>query len=147
MTNRKVICAGCSELYSAEKTHFYRKKRCCGLESCVENIDNKIKHNNYLKQRRKYANGTHRRGVEPLLRSLILNRDENRCRSCYSALDELQVHHIIPVSKGGDDSITNLITLCKICHTVVHQEGDENYVQEFKIYTQNYEKEISRSIF
>jgi 5-methylcytosine-specific restriction endonuclease McrA len=147
MGNRKVICAGCSELYSTEKTHFYRKKRCCGLESCVENIDNKIKHNNYLKQRRKYANGTHRRGVEPLLRSLILNRDENRCRSCYSALDELQVHHIIPVSKGGDDSITNLITLCKICHTVVHQEGDENYVQEFKIYTQNYEKEISRSIF
>ena len=141
---RKVICAGCSELYSAEKTHFYRKKRCCGLESCVESIDKKIKHNNYMKQRRKYDNGTHRRGVEPMLRSLILNRDNHMCRVCDSSCTNLQVHHIVPVSKGGDDKITNLITLCNTCHTIIHQEGEENYVQEFENYTKAYEERISR---
>lgn len=32
---------------------------------------------------------------------------------------ELHVHHIIPVSRGGDSSLDNLITLCHICHSKV----------------------------
>ena len=135
MTNRKVICAGCSQIYQAEKTHFYRNKRCCGLDDCITVIDTKIKHRNYLKQRRKFANGTHRRGVRSDLKSIILERDENCCKTCSAKSDYLTVHHIVPVSDGGGDELTNLITLCTNCHVRVHQEGAENFIKLFTDYT------------
>lgn len=34
--------------------------------------------------------------------------------------EELHVHHIIPISKGGDHSFENLITLCSDCHDKLH---------------------------
>lgn len=34
----------------------------------------------------------------------------------------LNVHHIKPVSEGGDDKPENLITLCKECHKEIHRE-------------------------
>jgi len=145
MGNRKVICAGCSGIYLAERTHFYRKKRCCGLDDCYAVIDKKIKHSNYEKQRRKYSNGTHRRGVEPSLRKLIMDRDNNICVLCCEDKDRLQVHHIVPVSKSGSDHESNLITLCSQCHTIVHQKGDERYVEEFKDYTKIWERETAKS--
>lgn len=135
MTNRKVICAGCSQIYQAEKTHFYRNKRCCGLDDCFRAIDRKIKHRNYLKQRRKFANGTHRRGVRSDLKNIILERDGYSCKTCSVQSDYLTVHHIVPVSDGGGDELNNLITLCTECHVKVHQEGAEKFVKLFTDYT------------
>ena len=34
--------------------------------------------------------------------------------------EELDVHHIIPISKGGKHSFENLITLCSSCHGKLH---------------------------
>lgn len=136
MSNRKVICAGCAQTFPTQRTHFYRNKRCCGLDECVKEIDRKIKHNNYKKQRRKYENGTHRRGVEPMIRAVILKRDRNLCVSCFRLEDNLQIHHIVPVSKGGNDDLSNLVALCKSCHVKVHQVGDELYVESFGKYVQ-----------
>lgn len=39
------------------------------------------------------------------------------------------VHHIIPVSNGGKNEITNLITLCPNCHRMVHR----NLISEEKL--------------
>ena len=47
-------------------------------------------------------------------------RDGNKCRGC-SGTKELEVHHIIPLSKGGTNAKTNLITLCERCHTKRHR--------------------------
>lgn len=33
-----------------------------------------------------------------------------------------EVHHIIPVSQGGEDNPNNLITLCHSCHLKRHQQ-------------------------
>lgn len=132
MTNAKVICAGCGHKFPREATDFYRKKRCCGLGDCLEEIDRKIKHANYKKQRRKYEKGTHRRGLDPLLRTTTLNRDGNCCVTCFRSDDELQIHHIVPVSKGGKDDILNLVTLCKQCHVQVHKNGEEKYAETFQ---------------
>lgn len=51
-------------------------------------------------------------------REEILKRDKNTCQSCGQRKHRknLEVHHIIPRSKGGSDKPTNLITLCKHCH-------------------------------
>src|SRR6266498_5143220 len=47
-------------------------------------------------------------------REEILKRDNNTCQNCGKKKQRrfLEVHHIIPRSKGGKDDPTNLITLC-----------------------------------
>jgi len=36
-----------------------------------------------------------------------------------------EVHHILPLSKGGNNSETNLMSLCKSCHSrITAQSGD-----------------------
>ena len=45
----------------------------------------------------------------------VKERDGFRCIKC-GATENLEVHHIIPVSKGGSNSMRNLITLCHNCH-------------------------------
>ena len=36
-----------------------------------------------------------------------------------------EVHHILPISKGGDHRESNLMSLCQSCHTKMHHDlGD-----------------------
>ncbi|MGD1042505.1 MAG: HNH endonuclease [Sedimentisphaerales bacterium] len=49
------------------------------------------------------------------IRKDVLSRDENKCRLCNKE-DNLHVHHVKPISKGGNHTPQNLITLCKVCH-------------------------------
>jgi len=50
----------------------------------------------------------------------VQKRDKFRCRSCQSVSRVLQVHHIIPVGKGGTHHLHNLTTLCRGCHLKEH---------------------------
>src|ERR1022692_3604553 len=52
----------------------------------------------------------------------VRERDGWRCQKCGSSHD-LQVHHILPRSKLGDDVAENLITLCNTCHCRVHMHA------------------------
>jgi 5-methylcytosine-specific restriction endonuclease McrA len=54
-------------------------------------------------------------------RKLAIARDQCQCRVC-SAPWGLQFHHIIHKSKGGHDTVDNLITLCSDCHLIVHNQ-------------------------
>ena len=135
--NKKVICAGCSRTYFITKTTFYRNKRWCGDLSCKVIIDTKVKHSKYKKTQKKIENGTFRHGVNAELREYIKGRDKNTCKMCSTQYDfrTVQVHHIVPVSDGGNDDYQNLILLCNMCHVEVHQKGWEKYVDSFKKYT------------
>jgi 5-methylcytosine-specific restriction endonuclease McrA len=53
------------------------------------------------------------------LRQQVLRRDGWRCQSCGS-MSNLEVHHQQFRSRAGADSEENLITLCSMCHTVIH---------------------------
>ena len=50
------------------------------------------------------------------------------CEMCYregrmTLMDE--VHHIVPISRGGTHAKENLMSLCQSCHTRIHHEiGD-----------------------
>jgi len=55
---------------------------------------------------------------------LALYRDDFTCRLC-GAKENLHVHHIIPVSKGGGDNLGNLVTVCRECHSKV--EGTKRF--------------------
>ena len=54
--------------------------------------------------------------VSEELRHNIFERDENKCLKCGS-VEDLSIDHIIPLSKGGDNSTENLQTLCKRCNS------------------------------
>jgi len=60
------------------------------------------------------------------IRERVLLRDNERCRNCASE-EDLEVHHVVPVSRGGVHSISNLITLCKSCHIAADSGRDTPY--------------------
>jgi 5-methylcytosine-specific restriction enzyme A len=38
-----------------------------------------------------------------------------------------EVHHIVPLSRGGTNQFSNLMSLCQSCHTIIHYEiGDRS---------------------
>lgn len=56
-----------------------------------------------------------------LLRDQVLQRDNYECQENDGYCNNpLQVHHIMPLSKGGTNELTNLITLCKYHHCSKH---------------------------
>ncbi|MHC4211413.1 MAG: AAA family ATPase [Planctomycetota bacterium] len=59
------------------------------------------------------------RRVPPAMRARVLARDRHRCRCCGSP-HSLQMHHVIPWSKGGRTRMKNLISMCRTCHALVH---------------------------
>ena len=68
--------------------------------------------------------GPTRRQIPKRLRRAVLARDRkcviDSCRSSY----RLQTHHVIPRHKGGDNTTTNLATLCWYHHHIaVHRRG------------------------
>jgi 5-methylcytosine-specific restriction endonuclease McrA len=50
-------------------------------------------------------------------RSMIYKRDRNSCQYC-GATSRLTIDHVIPKSKGGDDSWENLVVACSKCNTL-----------------------------
>jgi len=50
----------------------------------------------------------------------VRHRDGFQCVDCGTKQVILDVHHIIPESKGGTDDMDNLVTLCEPCHMKRH---------------------------
>ena len=65
-------------------------------------------------------------------RDEILVRDQHICKNCGKQYEpeKLEVHHIIPRAKGGQDHNTNLITLCISCHC---QEDWYGHVHKYRL--------------
>jgi hypothetical protein len=56
-----------------------------------------------------------RRSVSDAIRAAVMVRDGARCRRCGSARN-LEIDHIVPISKGGASEEFNLQTLCRRCN-------------------------------
>jgi hypothetical protein len=61
---------------------------------------------------------TDRKTLSKKTRFEIFKRDSFTCQYCGKSAPDviLQVDHIMPVSKGGENEITNLITACYLCN-------------------------------
>ncbi len=57
----------------------------------------------------------------PELRAKVLARDGHRCQSCRGHRD-LHAHHVQPRSNHGRTELDNLVTTCKFCHGLLHQD-------------------------
>mgnify|MGYP002760246465 CR=1 FL=1 len=59
------------------------------------------------------------------LRRQVYKRDNYECQNCgirggKNGSAELHAHHIVPLSSGGNNVISNLTTLCRTCHVKIH---------------------------
>lgn len=48
-------------------------------------------------------------------------RDNHTCQDC-GATERLEIHHILPISQGGKNELTNLKTVCFSCHRKNYRE-------------------------
>lgn len=64
------------------------------------------------------------------LRKQVIKRDNYQCRSCglflIDASVKVEIHHVLPVSKGGNTTPNNLITVCYPCHKEIHATLQSN---------------------
>ena len=58
-------------------------------------------------------------GPTPETRQAVLERDGHRCRWCGKPKPD-HIHHIMYRSEGGPHTVDNLVTLCFLCHELVH---------------------------
>lgn len=77
-----------------------------------------------------------------LSRKNILRRDNHRCQYC-GASTNLTIDHVIPKSKGGEDSWENLTTACIKCN---NKKGDRT-PEEAKMHLYNAPKRPSHITF
>lgn len=54
-------------------------------------------------------------------------RDGHTCQDCGSN-ENLEIHHILPVSQGGKNVLNNLKTVCEKCHVLNYK--DVHYVKD-----------------
>ncbi len=73
----------------------------------------------------------HDRKIPDELRGEVLRRDNYSCRKCGWSNKEwdrsnpkhLELHHIRPHVKGGENKLENLMTLCTSCHDLIHKKN------------------------
>lgn len=67
-----------------------------------------------------YVRRCRRVGFEPVVlpftRADLVERDGPGCAGCGVEVDDLQLHHRVPVSLGGSHSLTNVMLLCPPCN-------------------------------
>ena len=57
-----------------------------------------------------------RRPISPRTRFTVFKRDKYTCRICLRSGVELEIDHIVPLSRGGSDMLGNLQTTCVPCN-------------------------------
>ena len=64
-------------------------------------------------------------------RMTVYERDDFKCRYCGRSSPDivLEIDHILPVSMGGTNDISNLVTVCSQCN---NGKSDDSYKKEYK---------------
>ena len=54
------------------------------------------------------------------LRWIVYKRANYSCQYCGERYRGINAHHIIALSKGGNNNLDNLICICNQCHSILH---------------------------
>lgn len=90
-----------------------------------------------------------RKAISPKLKLKVFKRDKYKCQICGKSPStdpelELEVDHFLPVSKGGENDIENLQTLCIYCNRGKGNDDSLNIEMEDRI--KNYLDHINPEI-
>lgn len=67
-----------------------------------------------------------RNRLQRLRKELLLQNQNRFCAKCGAIGTNLEIHHIIPISEGGEDTMRNILLLCPNCHSIEHQIIQDN---------------------
>lgn len=151
MRNRRALInlSEAQKLYGKESTTFARPRYVPegACEWCARPITNKRRTSCCSKEcDKKFKEATSaimyvNTGSASGYRNHIFRRDNYTCQACgtpHYRINEndipipttdgsLDLHHIMPVSEGGMDEPSNLVTLCRKCHKDWHKKHRADY--------------------
>ncbi|MGG3443836.1 HNH endonuclease [Bacillus nitratireducens] len=76
-------------------------------------------------------------------RTYYLNVLPKECANC-GETNDLDIHHIVPLAKGGTNRVSNLVMLCLECHGKIH---GVNRVKHKKLQRIGIEKAKERGVY
>ena len=115
----QTVAATCYVEYTSPQGRNYYSKNCTFLESEIRIALKELDKRNAYKLTEEWRRKNERTKVTPSLRYDVMRRDGFRCCLCGRTAAngvELEVDHIIPVSRGGNTTYSNLQTLCRECN-------------------------------
>ena len=61
---------------------------------------------------------------------ILFSYFDYECKVCYKKTNNLCIHHLTPLSKGGRNHINNVISICYECHRMAHStlSNQTNYI-------------------
>lgn len=126
----EIRCIHCGKWYIPTLISVRSKIKCInGIMSGDSNLycSNECKNSCPIYNQKKWPKGFKldtSRPVQPELKRLVLERDNNQCQICGSS-EDLHCHHITGVEINPVESadIDNCITLCYTCHNKSHSEN------------------------
>ncbi len=102
------------EIYEKKENNFSTNE----ILTLISRLKNKD--GNFLKDREIWDSlcRVERGKVSNKIRFSVYKRDGYRCRYCHASdrFENLEIDHIIPISKGGKSTLNNLQTLCHRCN-------------------------------
>lgn len=75
-----------------------------------------------------------RKTITKKLRFEVFKRDNFTCQYCGRMAPDviLEIEHVNPVSKGGDNNILNLVTSCQDCNLIDIAKDSRNWTDFWK---------------
>lgn len=75
---------------------------------------------------------------DPKVKAWVLKKANGNCEVCDSPapflkeddIPYLEVHHILPLSEGGSDRVSNTVAVCPNCHMEFHYSSDKLKIRE-----------------
>jgi len=130
-TSFEMKCSICNKSFITQPARLKNHQVYCSMECGREG------------RKRKISNS--RRKSISLGKNAARRRDDFKCRIC--SFDFVTaVHHIIPKSSGGNDDISNLITLCPNHHYMAHANLYEKEYLFSLIPTYDFDLDITKPI-
>jgi len=85
-----------------------------GVENYIDEMTRVVSLYYHLREKRS-------RAVRSMRRTGQMKKAGHECAFCKSK-EDLHSHHIVPLYLGGTDAEDNFITVCRDCHTKLHQQ-------------------------
>jgi HNH endonuclease len=85
--------------------------------------------------------------IDSTLAKRVYSKYKGKCAICgFSIRAALRIHHIIPVSLGGRDLLSNFSLICSNCHALVHYFSSTNNANPNPLLSKHYTQQSIKNL-